>query len=337
MRPIKRPPPPRRGPPPKSGSRPRPRSGGGGGGSGFVVVLLIAAVVLIALFTPVSEHLKDLVNELVTESDGGPTEDPDTVAIRELYQSGQYDQALSRIAQVTSANPNHADAFYYKGLVHLARAGETSDPSLPLSEEEQMSLEAFERALSVNPRHALASVGIGDLYRRRIPTTRRRRAPEGEEEDPQALAAEAYQRAVTIDPKLPEAQHHYAQFLEQTGSMPEAEAAYRAAAEAAAVVPETAPDYYLAYGRFLAGPADRLDEALAQFELAAMFRQDDASIREQMAIVYSRIGSRHLEKQEYLLAEEALTRAQSLFPDPSLPEAQQTEAALAELRSIRRR
>jgi hypothetical protein len=49
------------------------------------------------------------------------------------------------------------------------------------------------------------------------------------------------------------------------------------------------------------------------------------------------MGLRHFEKQEYLLAEEALKKADSLFTDRSIPEAQKTTAALGELRAIRRR
>jgi len=126
-------------------------------------------------------------------------------------------------------------------------------------------------------------------------------------------------------------------FLERTGQLAEAEQAYRAAADAAAVVPETAPDHYLAYGKFLAGPADRLDEALDQFELAQMFRQDDLSIQQEMAMVHARIGLRHFEKQEYMLAQSELEDAVGMFPDPNIPEAQKATDALNQLRSIRRR
>ncbi len=151
------------------------------------------------------------------------------------------------------------------------------------------------------------------------------------------IALTAYRQAVTIDPTLPEAQHRFGLFLERTGQLDEAEQAHRAAAAAAAAVPETAPDYYVAYGKFLAGPADRLDEALDQFELAQMFRQDDLSIQQEMATVHARIGLRHFEKQEYMLAQSELEAAVGMFPDPNIPEAQKATEALNQLRSIRRR
>ncbi|HXV62873.1 MAG TPA: tetratricopeptide repeat protein [Vicinamibacteria bacterium] len=261
---------------------------------------------------------------------------PQIVAIRELYESGECDEALERIAHVTQADPDLADAFYYKGLCHLTRAAASSASILPLSEEEQASLEAFRRALAVNPRHALASVGIGDVYARHVADRPRRQTRE-DATDPYVLANAAYEKAVSIDPKLPQAQNRYGLFLERTGQLAEAERAYKAAAEAAATVPELAPDHYLAYGRFLAGAGGRLEDALVQYELAHMYREDDPTIRQEMAIVHSRLGLRHLERQEYLLAEESLTKAEAMFADRSAPEARKTTEALAELRTIRRR
>jgi tetratricopeptide (TPR) repeat protein len=294
-----------------------------------------ALAVVIALAGSGCDRIEALKDQLLSSSKSEDSGDAETEAIRELYEAARYDEALQRIAAVVQENPGSADAFYYKGLCHLARAGEP-DLRAPLSEEESASLEAFERALTINPRHARSSVGVGDLYSRRVPARRRRGGAE-DPADPYTLALAAYEKAVTIDPRLPEAQQRYAVFLEKTGQLEAAERAYRAAIEAAATVPELAPDYYMAYGRFLAGPADRLDEAIDQYELAKMFRQDDTRIQQEIAIVHSRRGLRHLEKQEYLLAEEALKLAEGLFPDKSIPEAQKTAEALAQLRSIRRR
>lgn len=281
----------------------------------------------------------DRVNELKDSLLGSSSAEGETnaelEAIRSLYESGDCDAALQKIAEVTQEDPNLAEAYYYRGLCHLAMAGEP-EPDAPLTPEEETSLEAFRRALSVNPRHAPSHIGIGDLYSRRVPARRVQGAPE-DPEAPYNLALAAYERAVTIDPKLPEAQYRYARFLERTGQLEAAEQAYRAAAEAAAVVPETAPDYRMAYGRFLAGPADRLDEALEQFELAQMFRPDDQTIQQEMAIVHARIGQRHFDKQEYMLAQSALEKAEAMFPDSSIPEAQKAAETLEALRSIRRR
>jgi len=282
----------------------------------------------------------DRIQALKDQLTGSPKPEggssPELDAVKNLYDGARYEEALQMVAAVIQSNPGSADAFYYKGLCHLARAG-AADPKAPLSEEEASSLEAFERALSINPRHAPSAIGIGDLYSRRVPVKRRTRAASEDPEDPYVLAISSYEKAVTIDPKLPEAQQHYARFLERTGQLDIADGAYKASVEAAAVVPEIAPDYYLAYGRFLAGPRDQLDDALEQFQLAQVFRQDDAAIQQEIAIVYSRMGLRHLEKQEYLVAEETLKKADSLFTDRSSPDAQKTAQALEKLRSIRRR
>jgi tetratricopeptide (TPR) repeat protein len=300
-------------------------------------VRLTCVLLGLALATQGCDRIQALKDQLVGSPkplEGGA--DPELEAVKNLYKGGRYDEALSTVAAVIQANPGSAEAFYYKGLCHLARAGEV-DPNTPLSEEESSSLEAFERALSINPRHAPSAIGIGDLYNRRVPARRRARAASDDPQDPYVLASAAYEKAVGIDPKLPEAQQHYARFLERTGQLDLAESAYKASVEAAAVVPEIAPDYYLAYGRFLAGPRDRLDAALEQFQLAQVFRADDAEIQQEIAIVHSRVGIRHFEKQEYLLAEETLKKADSLFTDRSSPEAQKTTATLNELHSIRRR
>jgi hypothetical protein len=68
-----------------------------------------------------------------------------------------------------------------------------------------------------------------------------------------------------------------------------------------------------------------------------VYRADDPAIQQEIAIVYSRLGIRHFEKQEYLLAEEALKKADTLFTDRSSPDAQKTASTLEQLRSIRRR
>ncbi len=296
---------------------------------------LLLAVLCCCLGGLACDRVNELKDRLLGSSTSGNDVNPELDAIRSLYESGDYGGALQRIASATESDPNFAEAYYYRGLCYLAKAGEP-DASAPLSPDEESSLEAFRRALSINPRHAPSNVGVGDLYARRVPARRRRGNTENPD-DPYVLALTAYRQAVTIDPTLPEAQHRFGLFLEQTGQLDEAEQAYRAAAAAAAVVPETAPDYYVAYGKFLAGPADRLDEALDQFELAQMFRQDDLSIQQEMAMLHARIGLRHFEKQEYMLAQSELEDAVGMFPDPNIPEAQKATEALNQLRSIRRR
>ena len=296
---------------------------------------LLLAALCCCLAGPGCDRVNELKDKLLGSSTSGSDVNPELEAIRNLYESGDYEGALQRAGALTQSDPNLAEGYYYRGLCYLATAGEP-DLSAPLSAQEEASLEAFRRALSINPRHAPSNVGIGDLYGRRVGPKGRRGATD-DPEDPYVLALAAYEQAVTIDPKLPVAQHHYGLFLERSGQLESAEQAFRAAAEAAAVVPETAPDYYMAYGKFLAGPADRLDEALDQYELAQMFRQDDLSIQQEMAIVHARIGLRHYDKQEYMLAQSALEIAVPMFNDTSDPVAQKATETLNQLRTLRRR
>ncbi len=296
---------------------------------------LMTALLAVGLCGYGCDRVKELKDSLLGKSTAKSDVNPALAEIEDLYASGQYDQTLRRIEEATSADPNLTEAYYYRGLCYLALAG-APDVKGPLSLEEERSLEAFRRALSSNPRHAPSNIGIGDLYIRRMPA-RLRRSDTDDPEDPAVIARDAYEQAVAIDPKHPQAQMRYGEFLMRTGELERAEQALQAAVAAAATVPEIAPDYYLAYGRFLAGPADRQDEALDQFELAQMFRADDLSIQQEMAMVHARVGLSHLEKQEFMLAEGALTKAWNMFPDQSVQEAQETSEALAKLRTIRRR
>jgi tetratricopeptide (TPR) repeat protein len=256
---------------------------------------------------------------------------------RTAFEEGRLQDAIQRLEQYTAQDPTSAQGFYYLGLCYLSAAGQEVDASSPLGPEEVKSRDAFERALSLNPRHALASIGLGDLYDRRVPARRpRRRKNVDPSEDPHQLALTAYQNAVTIDPMLPEAQMHYARFLFKVQNLEEAEVAFKAAAEAAATIPEKAPDYYLAYGRFLVD-TDRIDEALDQYELAQMFRQDDLDIRRELAVAHARLGQKYFDNEQYSLAEQELTAASGMFPDPNDPEAQKAAATMQQLRRIRRR
>lgn len=253
----------------------------------------------------------------------------------ELYRSGEIDSARQRFEALVAANPGSADAFYYLGLCRLAAVPESLSPTSPPLPEEESSLEAFNRALSLNPRHAQAAIGIGDLHSRRV-TPGKRRPAKDPTTDPYALALEAYNKALTIDPRLPEAQYHYARFLERVGDLQQAEQAYKTAAEAAATVPEIAPDYYIHYARFLASRPGREQEAIDQYGLAKIYRSEDVSLTREIAALYARMGQAYFENEQYSLAEETLRKAYALFPDKGDPEAQKAEATLQELRAIRR-
>ena len=270
------------------------------------------------------------------DAGGDDRHSPQLQAALDLYQAGQTRAAAEKLEAVTVVEPGEVDAFYYLGLCYLDLAGDSADPSSPLSAEEDKSLAAFNTTLTLNPRHADAAMGIGDLYARRVPAgSRRRRA--SQEQEAERLALEAYQHAVTIDPKQPEAQRRYARFLERVGQAQAAETAYQAAVEAAKPNPDIAPEYYTAYGRFLASQGDRSEEAIDQLELAQMVRGDDPELRREIAALYSRIGHEYFEEKHYSLAEQTLTKAYQMFPDKGDPEAQRTSSTLNQLRAIRGR
>ncbi len=296
---------------------------------GFLMALMACGL------NPACDQVDALKAKLFGTGDSANQEPAALTEAKAFLEAGQLDDAIQRLEQFTQSDPASAQGHYYLGLCYLEAAGKEADPSTPLTETEEKSRDAFQRALSLNPRHALASVGLGDLWARRASSRRRRKVDPAE--DPNRLSLEAYQKAVTIDPMLPEAQLHYARFLDRTGQLEEADQAYRAAAEAAAVIPEKAPDYYMTYGRFLAGRKGRLQDAIDQYELAQMFREDDLEIQREIAVVRARMGQEYFNNEQYSLAEQALSAAYELFPDKNDPEAQKAASTLQKLRGIRRR
>lgn len=283
------------------------------------------------------DRISELREKLLGSSGSADQEPMELTEARELYRAGQFQQAIQRLETFTQKERNSAQGFYYLGLSYMDAGGDSIDRASPMTPEEEKSLEAFNRALALNPRHALAAVGLGDLYFRRLPARRSRRRNSDPAQDPFQLAGDAYEKAVAIDPKLPEAQTGYAVWLERVGQTEEAEQAFKSAAAAAAPVPEKAPDIYIAYGRFLARQPGRMQEAVDQYELAQMFRQDDLELQGEIAALHTRVGQEYFDNEQYALAEQALNSAYELFPDKNHPEAQKAAATLKELRAIRAR
>lgn len=297
-------------------------------GFGVLVVVLI-----LGLFSA-CDQIEALKEKFFPSRVSSEQEPPELKQARELLESGEVERAIQQLEQFTGANPMSAQGYYYLGLCYLQMAGGDFDPSAPLSEWEQKSRDAFEMALTLNPRHARAARSLGDLYERHVTSRRQRRV---DAENPRELALEAYRNAVTIDPNLPDSQLHYARLLERVGQLQEAEQAYKAAAEAAATIPENAPDCYMEYGRFLAERRGRWEDAIHQYELARMFRRGDLEIERGIAVAHARMGQHYFDNEQYSLAEQELSLAVDMFPDKSDPEAQEAASTLERLRSLRRR
>jgi len=297
-----------------------------------------APVWLLAIgFLSACDQIEDLRERFLPRDEAGPSVSSELAAAIDLYEAGEMRAAADELETLVVVEPSEPDAFYYLGRCYLGLAGDEADPASELTPEERQSLNAFNTALTLNPRHAEAAMGIGDLYARRVPAERRRRRRSEQEQEAESFALEAYQRAVTIDPKQAEAQRRFAAFLERVGQVELAEAAHKAAAAAAQGNPDIAPEYYAAYGRFLASQPDRAEEAINQLELAQMVRGDDPQLRQEIAELYSGIGHQYFEEQRYSLAEQTLTKAYQMFPDKSYPAAQETSSTLNQLRAIRGR
>jgi tetratricopeptide (TPR) repeat protein len=270
-------------------------------------------------------------------SNSGGTSAPANPALEEairLLEAGQPLLARQKLEALTLSDPTSADAFYYWGRSILEGLG--SEPSGPvLSPDEQAALDAFNRALSLNPRHAQAALGAGDLQLRRVAGSRRK--PSRDPDSPFALALEAYQKALAIDPRLPDAHYRYARLMERGGDFREAELGFGRAAESAATVPEVAPEFYMHYGRFLSSRPGREKDAIDQFELARVYRREDPALLQAVAELWARIGQAQFKERQYSLAEQTLQKAYDLFPDKGEVAARQTGETLRELRALRGR
>ena len=126
-------------------------------------------------------------------------------ALCEIYRRLQHlDKAMHHGLQATMHAPNDADSFYNYGL------------ALADAKKFDAAIEAYSKAIAINPRYGLAYNNLGSAY---------------ENMDDEGAAYDAYKKAVDINPKHSEAQHNIGAILNQRGKIDEAKACYIAAIE----------------------------------------------------------------------------------------------------------
>ncbi len=160
-----------------------------------------------------------------------------------LHRRGAVAEAAARYSALLQAEPHHADAHYYLGLI-ACQQGRFADGA-----------ERARKALSGDPGHARAHVLLG-----------RALAALGQHEE--ALAS--FDRALALAPDLVQAHGHRADVLSDLGRHGEAVEAYDRALAAA---PDCAENWYNR-GTALAA-LGRHDEAVVSFERAIASRPDD--------------------------------------------------------------
>jgi protein O-GlcNAc transferase len=161
-----------------------------------------------------------------------------------LHRRGAVAEATARYSALLQAEPHHADAHYYLGLI-ACQQGRFDDGA-----------QRARQALSGDPRHAPAHVLLG-----------RALAALGQHEE--ALAT--LDRALALAPESAQAHGHRADVLSDLGRHGEAVEAYDRALAAA---PDRVEDWFNR-GTALAA-LDRHGEAVASFERAIAGRPDDA-------------------------------------------------------------
>jgi tetratricopeptide (TPR) repeat protein len=161
-----------------------------------------------------------------------------------LHRRGAVAEAATRYSALLQAEPHHADAHYYLGLI-ACQQGRFDDGA-----------QRARQALSGDPRHAPAHVLLG-----------RALAALGQHEE----ALTSFDRALALAPESAQAHGHRADVLSDLGRHGEAVEAYDRALAAA---PDRVEDWFNR-GTALAA-LDRHGEAVASFERAIAGRPDDA-------------------------------------------------------------
>jgi cytochrome c-type biogenesis protein CcmH/NrfG len=149
-----------------------------------------------------------------------------------LAQQDEWKEAVAALLRATTLDPNNENAFLNLGNACLAFAVITPRQTEPLNQAEA----AYQRARKINPKNAMALVGLGRVQIRRNPGS-----------NANALATfEIFEEAIRIDPKCFEAHHQLALLyydVWMAGSKETTEGFFRArrACEAAAALrpPET--------------------------------------------------------------------------------------------------
>lgn len=247
---------------------------------------------------------------------GGPLD-----GARALIDQGDYDGALAQLA-----GGSDPESLYLMGRAWAgkAQAGQPS-PDGGLGPEALQALDFLERAVAARPDHAGAQLAIAELLAPFVPSP----SPGAKEGPSPAVTAErvlsAYGAAVQADPAATDSVEALIRFATRVERYAEAEAAYQ---ELTSRDRENA-DILVRFGDFLAGPAEKPDEATAVYAQALIWRPDDAATRAKVADIHIAAARAHVEEREWVAAEARIREARKNITDP-------TSAQAAELKRVER-
>ena len=261
----------------------------------------------------------------------------DTADGSELWGS-HYDRKLADITQVQSDITRDISSGLRIKLTgdeqqSLGRAGTSNPEAYRLYLEGRQlwygrspdglkkSIDLFQQAIAVDPNYALAYTGLADTYSV-IPSYDQTFAPK----QTRILSAQAAQKALRLDPALPEAHLARGNSLSTSGRWSEAEAEYRRTLELA---PNNANAHY--FRALLLVSLNRLEEALTEYQTALSLDPLSPIINLNYAIALRLAGHRDESQArfEQLIAREPAFQGAHLY----LSEFYAMEGRLADARS----
>jgi len=275
-------------------------------------------------------------------SSGGAAADPFADA-KALLAERRYDEVLAQLGDASEP-----EAAYLAGRAWAGKAASApvptpapgpGGPGIRLKPEEQQALAAYERALQAQPDFADAQVAIAELLTphalQAIAAAPRPRpgAPPAPPDPAVERVLRSYGDALQADLSGTRAAEGLIDFATRAGRMPEAEAAFQELVRRR----REDPALLVRYGDFLAGPAGKPEEALAQYAQALIWKADDTATKLKMAEIHLAAAAQLILDLQYVAGEARLKQARRYTVDPASPQAARLAELEGRIREVRGR
>lgn len=258
----------------------------------------------------------------------GCSSDPNVEGAKLDLRNKDYDRALENLSTALEKNPDNPEALELKGQVLQEKAFTTQDPEAH-AELIQQAIEAYERALALNPEIAAAvhrnlAIAYVNEFQLGVQAFNRGRT----NDDEFNAAARYFETAALIAPDSAGAYTNQAFSLMNAGRDAEAIEPF----EKAIALGDHEPDTY----RFLSNlylTNDRAADAVSLLEGAAEEHPDNADIRAQLLNAYQMSGNmdRAMEKYREAVVDDPNNKVYRYNYGSLLLENEQYEAAIEQL------